>query len=736
MGIFISHSSLDNTETMLIRDWLVANGWGKSQVFLDLENLYAGDRWRQQLNAQGLSCDAVILCLSDNWLRSHECVREHTFAEAAGKPILPVIVKPISERIPSFITDLQLANIADPRLRDDGFASLTSALQKARIGPTYFPWPPRGEPGRCPYRGLRTLEEVDAGVFFGRDAAIAKGLDALRRMRGGNAERLLVILGASGAGKSSFLRAGLLARLGRDTENYIVLPVVRPERAALSGPRGLLRALGVNVGISPKALADRFAAVRQPVIDRLGKLAAASGEPWNGRPPTLVLPIDQCEEFFIADHTEASVALDLLAAAFAADANLVGVLTIRSDCFDRLQSETRLFEIPRLPFDLPGLSPAAFKEVIEGPGRLAQPPIEIDPALTERLLKDLNSADALPLLAFALERLALDHGTDGKLGMREYEEGLKGLAGAITKAVDAAFEAALNDSALPNTRVEIEALARQAFVPWLVRLDDMDAAFRRRIAVASKLPAATRPLISHFISQRLLVSDAHDSGGATVEVAHEAVLREWPMVKRWIEEERELLLAKSMIERELLENSASKKRSREASLLFGMQYDRALLVYHNRREVLSEEEIQFIEESRSLVDKVNRYRSVRMAALDRYVRPLLVKRIEEISSRVTTMKEKQRSRSQRSMPGFGEMKEAEAEINLIMNFFPDAARWHPAAAVSERCLGPDADYAEMYVFPCCGAHVIADNEAPDQFRADGCEGPPQPGGGGASANIP
>ncbi len=175
-SIFISHSGKDNAEAILLRDWLLNQGWGKSQIFIDLENLYAGDRWRQQLNVSGSSCEAVILCLSDNWLRSPECLREHNFAEAAGKTIIPIIVRePISERIPSFITDLQFANIANDVQRDNGFQKLRTALLNARISPTMFAWPPPNEPDRAPYRGLRTLEEADAAVCPSSDNLRQRG---------------------------------------------------------------------------------------------------------------------------------------------------------------------------------------------------------------------------------------------------------------------------------------------------------------------------------------------------------------------------------------------------------------------------------------------------------------------------------------------------------------------------------------------------------------------------------
>ena len=80
-------------------------------------------------------------------------------------------------------------------------------------------------------------------MFFGRDAQILRGLDVLRGMRTSGVESLFVVLGPSGAGKSSFLRAGLLPRLRRDDRTFLPLPIVRPERAVLTGELGLAHAI-------------------------------------------------------------------------------------------------------------------------------------------------------------------------------------------------------------------------------------------------------------------------------------------------------------------------------------------------------------------------------------------------------------------------------------------------------------------------------------------------------------
>ncbi len=128
-------------------------------------------------------------------------------------------------------------------LATEGLQRLLNGLRALGIGAEYFPWPPPGDPERAPYRGWAPLEEADAAVFFGRDAQILRGLDVLRGMRTAGVESLFVILGPSGAGKSSFLRAGLLPRLRRDDRTFLPMPIVRPERAVLTGELGLAHAI-------------------------------------------------------------------------------------------------------------------------------------------------------------------------------------------------------------------------------------------------------------------------------------------------------------------------------------------------------------------------------------------------------------------------------------------------------------------------------------------------------------
>jgi hypothetical protein len=200
---------------------------------------------------------------------------------------------------------------------------LKRGLEKAGLDARFFPWPPAREPDRAPYRGLKSQEADDAAIFFGRDAPIVDDIDRLRGLRAGASPRLMAILGASGAGKSSFLRAGLLPRLNRDYAQFIPLPVVRPGRAALTGETGLINALAAILP-APSRAESRAAvqagagALRSLLAELVQAAARRDAGDESERPPAFVVAIDQAEELFRAEGREESESLLALLAQLAA----------------------------------------------------------------------------------------------------------------------------------------------------------------------------------------------------------------------------------------------------------------------------------------------------------------------------------------------------------------------------------------------------------------------------------
>jgi hypothetical protein len=209
----------------------------------------------------------VLFLISEEWLASKWCVDEYLLANRLNKKLFALLTADIAlDRLPGGLAaQWQIVRLkgepaerfltVHPRTQQQspiyiaevGLKSLKRGLEKAGIGTETFELQrdPNGPFGcRAPYRGLEALEAEDAPVFFGRNADIVRGIDTLRGLAARKPPRVLVILGASGAGKSSFLRAGLWPRLLRDDAQWLPLRVVRAGRGgAIEGGEGLLAAL-------------------------------------------------------------------------------------------------------------------------------------------------------------------------------------------------------------------------------------------------------------------------------------------------------------------------------------------------------------------------------------------------------------------------------------------------------------------------------------------------------------
>ena len=426
----------------------------------------------------------------------------------------------------------------------EGLARLLRGLREAGIGAEYFPWPPEDDQNRAPYRGWQSMEDADAAVFFGRDAQILRGLDALRGMRTTGVERLFVILGPSGAGKSSFLRAGLLPRLRRDHRNFLVADIVRPERAAVTGENGLAQAiwqLRSHAGPAGPALGDVKAACLNSETPQLTAWLreAQRDTAGEGVTPTLVLPIDQGEELFSADAgPEGSTCLALLGALLQAGAidalPIVAVMTIRADRYQSLQEAPEFIGVHSREFgDLKPMPLTEYKDVITGPAERATAAglrLDLDPALVTQLLADATGgADSLPLLALTLSRLYLDYGSTGQLTLANYEA-----MGGMAHIVEAEIDKLLATD--PDHRAQQLDTLRAAFIPWLATVDPDTDAPSRRVASWNELPPESHELIDAMVVRRLLVKDERD-GQTVVEVALESLLRQWDSLAKWLREQ-------------------------------------------------------------------------------------------------------------------------------------------------------------------------------------------------------
>jgi tetratricopeptide (TPR) repeat protein len=372
-----------------------------------------------------------------------------------------------------------------------------------------------------------------------------------------------VILGASGAGKSSFLRAGLLPRVARDERNFVVLPVIRPERAALTGENGLLHAMEAVLPSRARAeirtaIQAGSAGVRALLVELVSaSLKGASAAQDGAKPPAVALAIDQAEELFRPEGAEEGAALlELVRDLTREDAPaVIAIFAIRSDSYDALERAKPLEGLSQSTLPLLPMPRGAYKDVIEGPARRyadAGQALAIDPQLTQRLLEDIDKgggSDSLPLLAVTLEQLFLDYRRSGALRLKNYED-FGGLKGAIDAAVERAFARADADARIPKERKARELLLRRGLIPWLAGIDPDSRTPRRNIARRADIPEEAAPLIDLLVEERLLATDTvatkdvatgAESRVITIEPAHEALLRQWGLLQGWLEEDFGLL---------------------------------------------------------------------------------------------------------------------------------------------------------------------------------------------------
>jgi hypothetical protein len=596
--VFISHSSRDNAAAERLKTWLGQQGF--ETPFLDFDKhagIPVGANWEQTLYRKIEQCEAVIIVHTANWMDSKWCFAEFTQARALGKPIFPVIETPTGE---TFIAqDIQSLNLQSDR--DGGLAQLANELTEIALDSQGgFAW----NKNRPPYPGLLAFEEEDAPVYFGRDDEIRRLIERLNARRAQGGAQILALLGASGSGKSSLLRAGVVPRLKRDPRNWIVLPPMRPQPEPLDALAVSL-AVAHDPGGDWRLLRDRLngpEAVRH-LRDKLADIRVARAAN-NAR---ILLPVDQGEELFtVVEPAAADRFLDLLSAAARDELPLITVLAMRSDFLGRLQQASHLtarFE----EFSLGPLPRSRYRQIIEGPARIAG--IKVDDELVARATADAETDDALPLLAFALRELHDRHGGDSRLTIEEYlslgdpRAGLTPLENAVRRAADATVADANPESA------ELAAL-RRAFVQSLVMVNQ-DGEYARRSARWANIPGQAQRLLERFADARLLVLREED-GERLVEVAHEALLRKWPQLTAWLDEAREFLIGRQQLERDLHDWQTVASDRQTAALLGGLKLERARSWLLVRGDQLTAEQRQFIEQSSAHAEReAGRRRAVR-----------------------------------------------------------------------------------------------------------------------------
>jgi WD40 repeat protein/transcriptional regulator with XRE-family HTH domain len=446
--------------------------------------------------------------------------------------------------------------------------------------------------GLCPYKGLTYFEEVDADLFVGREALTAKLAERVISLSAGeNAvnERFLAIVGASGSGKSSLVRAGLVPALRWDKRSanwpiHVLTPTAHPlESLAASLTQ---EADSVNATL---ALMDDLTRDQRALSVYINRMFTTTGA------LHLLLFIDQFEELFALCRSEEErlAFIDsLLFSSAKEDGHAIVVISLRADFYAPCAGYPQLRQaLARSQEYIGVMNDEELRRVIEEPARRGR--WEVEPGLTDLILHDVgHEPGALPLLSHALyETWQRRHGRTMTFSGYSSSGGVRG---AIAETAEAVF--------VDQFTHEQQAIARRIFLRLTELGSETAASDTRREVKFSELilnpedAGATQAVLKALADARLITT-SQDSA----QVAHEALIREWPTLRGWLEENRDGLRLHRHLTDASQEWVASK---REPDLLYrGVRLAQVQEYAVSHRNDMNIQEVEFLEASITLSEK-------------------------------------------------------------------------------------------------------------------------------------
>lgn len=378
---------------------------------------------------------------------------------------------------------------------------------------------------RNPYKGLHAFELMDAGDFYGREALVNQLLIRLQEEH--PYQHFLAVVGPSGSGKSSVVKAGLLPALRAGylpgSQEWFTVEMSPGEHPLQELTNALNR-----VATKPIShISEQLRADRRGLIWAVASLLSADAR--------LVLVVDQFEELFTTsiDDDEVAQFLEVLRVAINdASSGVRVIITLRADFMDRPLQHLEFGDLlkQRIEYVLP-LSPAELGQAITCPAE--QVGLHVETGLVTAIVADVqDEPGALPLLQYTLTEL-FEQRDNHALTLTAYER-LGGLSGALIQRADQIFEQ------FPAPQQD---LIRQIFMR-LVTLGEGVEDTRRRVRQSELLalvddPTALLEVLERFGQARLLTFDRDPiTREPTAEVAHEALIREWRRLRTWLDESR------------------------------------------------------------------------------------------------------------------------------------------------------------------------------------------------------
>jgi WD40 repeat protein len=623
-SIFISHNSKDNQFAAKVKVYL--EQIGHRSLFLDfdpLNGIPSGRNWEKELYANLRKCQVVIAICSKNFFASNWCFAEITHARALGKYIIPLRIDDCC--INSILLDVQVIDVRNDL--EEAFGRLKQGLKASGLDPA-LEW----DHTRPPYPGLASFQEEDAAIYFGREIEIQKLFDVLTQFHRFGGPKLLLVLGASGSGKSSLVRAGLIPMLRWDKKSWLIIGPFRPlqtpfvelskaiatcfEKFHATRPWQQIHELLIN---------DTQESVKGKALAKLMKeLTEISGE----GEPTILLFIDQFEELLVyviksgektteareVNTTFSDAAQEFLFVSYLrsfldlSNNKFLCIGTLRSDFLGNFQESEPFKGYNFDSFMVPAISREGLEKSITGPASIAG--IGLEDKLADTILKDIPNTEALPLLAFTLRELWEKHGKDDFLNVDEYRNQLGGIGGAVARASEAVLKAFVAETGkgklmlsdknetIAQLNPDEETQLQIAFMA-MVQVNE-EGKFIRQLTYKKDLPASIHDLLDRFVNARLLTADEdrENGGEIIIEVTHEAIFRTWARLVNWLDENQNYLTWRKRLNAALKEWERRKKD--ESALLRGLALAEAL-AWHGqlqfRGHYFTSQEIEYITQS-------------------------------------------------------------------------------------------------------------------------------------------
>lgn len=588
VDIFLSYHWRDHAQVEALARRLREQ---KLTVFLDRWYLTPGQSWPKALESAIAQCKAVAVCIGQGemgpWQQREKdlALERQVAAERRGQsfPVIPVLL-PGAEPPLGFLSQLTWV---DFRARVDDSVLLSTLVRAVHGEP---PGPDAQDRIRetlatiCPYRGLFYFREEDAPFFFGREAAITQLVSAVQD------RSLIAVVGASGSGKSSVVRAGLVPALRKSHDRVweiaTIVPTDRPIHALaavlipfLEPDMGEVTRLRETNQLAEDLLSRKIAL--RDIVDRV-----LAKQPGTDR---LLLIADQWEELFTLCKEEAArrCFIDNILEATAAT-KLSAVLTLRGDFFGRAITDYRLLSdcVQGAQVNLGPMNRQELRLAIEAPAKKVG--LTFEAGLIDLILEQVGDEPGhLPLVEFVLRRLWEDR-QGGQLHHAAYKA-MGELQGAIAQKAESLFSK-LSD--------EDQRKVQQIFLR-LVRLGEGEADTRRR-ATLGEVGAEEHRLAKQLADERLLVTSQRAGGGEqTIEVSHEALIRHWDRLRGWVDADRRFLAWQQRL-RTVVEQYEENRKNADI-LLRGFPLTEASEWLKKKPDSFSARERQFVMASKTQV---------------------------------------------------------------------------------------------------------------------------------------